>query len=68
VRGGEAVVRISQDEVRVLEVDPVRGYEPDVNQDGETTVRISFESPTHNSRILVIWNDDRPYSEITETA
>jgi outer membrane biosynthesis protein TonB len=68
VRGGEALVQINENEVRVLEVEPARGYQPDVNQDGSTTVRISFESPAHNSRILVIWRDDRPYSEITETA
>ncbi|HET9141857.1 hypothetical protein, partial [Actinophytocola sp.] len=64
----EALVRITEDEVRVLEVEPVRGFQPDVNQDGSTTVRISFESDAHNSRILIVWRDDRPYSEVTETA
>ena len=68
VRGGEALVRISQETVEVLEVKPARGFAPDVNRDGATTVRISFESDAHNSRILVIWRGDRPYAEVTETA
>jgi hypothetical protein len=67
LRGGEVQVQISEHEVRVLQLRPARGYSPDVNQDGPTTIRISFETDEHSSRVMVIWRDDGPYAEVTET-
>jgi hypothetical protein len=66
VRGGEAVFRVTREEVRVLEHTANPGYEVSVNRWSRSSLIFSFESVEHTSRIWVMWRDG-PYAEVTET-
>jgi hypothetical protein len=65
VQGGEALVVVTELEVRIDEVRASRGYRGDVGQWAKQ-VRISFVSERHTSRIVVFWRNG-PYAEVSES-
>lgn len=67
LRGGEVVVLASRAEVRVVSATPAEGFTDSVTRWSANSVRISFNSPNHTSRVWVTWRNG-PYAEVTETA
>jgi hypothetical protein len=66
LRGGSVEVRVTPEEVRVLENTPNPGYETSDRRFNDTSLLFSFESEDNSSRIWVMWRDG-PYAEVTET-
>src|SRR5690606_36136116 len=66
LRGGEVVVWASRAEVRVVSAVPAEGFTDSVTRWSSNSVRISFNSPEHTSRVWVTWRNG-PYAEVTET-
>ena len=67
LHGGEVVVWASRAEVRVVSATPADGFTDSVTRWSPNSVRISFNSPEHTSRVWVTWRNG-PYAEVTETA
>lgn len=66
LRGGEVVVWASRAEVRVISATATDGFTDSVTRWSANSVRISFNSPEHTSRVWVTWRNG-PYAEVTET-
>ncbi|GAB7037505.1 MULTISPECIES: hypothetical protein [Catenuloplanes] len=66
VRGGTAVITVSESAITVVSATAAAGFE--VDQDAApSSSRVTFENDTHSSSIWVTWRKDAPYAEITET-
>ena len=66
LKGGDVTMVCGPVETRVSTVQPRRGYMVEQTRDGPRTVRVSFVSARHTSRLYTAWRDG-PYAEVTES-
>jgi len=66
LKGGDVTMLCGPVETRVLAVQARRGYTVEQTRDGPRTVRVSFVSTRHTSRLYTAWRDG-PYAELTES-
>jgi len=64
--GGDTHIACSPDRVEVLSKTPKPGYTATVQQYGDASLRVSFTSDRHTSRVFVSWRDEC-YSEVSES-
>ncbi|MEU7903204.1 DNA mismatch repair protein MutL [Actinoplanes sp. NPDC049118] len=66
VDGGQAVIRVTEGEVRVVTATPSDGYSVATVQNSPDNLAVYFNEVNHSFVIHVVWNVDRPFAEVTE--
>ena len=66
VEGGQAVIRVTEGEVRVVTATPSDGYSVATVQNSPDNLAVYFNEVNHSFVIHAVWNVDRPFAEVSE--
>ncbi|MEU4213954.1 DNA mismatch repair protein MutL [Actinoplanes sp. NPDC026623] len=66
VDGGQAVIRITDGEVKVVTATPSDGYSVATVQNSPDNLAVYFNEVNHSFVIHAVWNVDRPFVEVSE--
>jgi cytoskeletal protein RodZ len=66
VEGGQAVIRVTEDVVKVVTATPSDGYSVATVQNSPDNAAVYFNEVNHSFIIHAVWRDDRPFVEVSE--
>ncbi|MFB9358559.1 DNA mismatch repair protein MutL [Actinoplanes nipponensis] len=66
VEGGSAVIRVTEDVVKVVTATPSDGYSVATVQNSPDNLAVYFNEVNHSFVIHVAWNINKPFAEVSE--
>lgn len=66
VEGGQTVIRMTEDKVRLITATPSDGYAVSTVQNSPDNLAVYFNEVNHSFIIHAVWWDDRPFAEVSE--
>jgi hypothetical protein len=66
VEGGSAVIRVTEDNVKVVTATPSDGYSVATVQNSPDNLAVYFNEVNHSFIIHVAWNVNKPFAEVSE--
>jgi hypothetical protein len=66
VEGGQTVIRMTPDRVRLVTATPADGYAVATVQEQPDNLAVYFNQPNHGFVIHAVWFNDRPFAEVSE--
>ena len=66
VEGGQAVIRMTEDVVKLVTATPSDGYSVATVQDSPNNLAVYFNEVNHSFIIHAVWRVDRPFVEVSE--
>jgi hypothetical protein len=66
VAGGQAVIRIRDGRVELVNATPSNGFEVATVQNTPDNLAVYFNETNHSFIIHAVWNVDRPFADVTE--
>jgi hypothetical protein len=66
VEGGQTVIRVTEDRVRLVTATPSDGFSVATVQNEPDNLAVYFNEVNHSFVIHVVWNVDKPFAEVNE--
>ncbi|WP_433732354.1 DNA mismatch repair protein MutL [Actinoplanes sp. CA-051413] len=66
VEGGSAVIRVTEDNVKVVTATPSDGFSVATVQNSPDNLAVYFNEVNHSFIIHVAWNINKPFAEVSE--
>ena len=66
VEGGQTVIQMTEDKVRLVTATPSDGYAVSTVQNSPDNLAVYFNEVNHSFIIHAVWWDDRPFAEVSE--
>jgi hypothetical protein len=66
VEGGQTVIQMTPDKVRLVTATPADGYAVATVQDKPDNLAVYFNEPNHSFVIHAVWFNDAPFAEVSE--
>ena len=67
VEGGQTVIQMTPNKVKLVTATPADGYAVATVQDKPDNLAVYFNEPNHSFVIHAVWFNDHPFAEVSET-